>query len=94
LSADVYDGCCKGLRRFLRQIVTNTTADDPMRILAKEFLGIGTGVRVWRAIGIPFKSDGGNGDAGSLRSNVASVKSHLGEALAQMSFANSRRYFS
>src|SRR2546430_1782429 len=36
--------------------------DDPVRISAREFLGIGTGVRVWCTIGIAFKSNSGHGD--------------------------------
>jgi hypothetical protein len=48
----------KGLRGFLRQIVPDTTRDDPMRIFAREFLGVGTDVRVWCTIGIPFQGDG------------------------------------
>ena len=36
--------------------------DDPVRIFAREFLGVGTGVRVRRTIGIAFKGDGGHGD--------------------------------
>jgi hypothetical protein len=35
---------------------------DPVRILAREFLRIGTGVRVWRPVGIPCQGDGGHGD--------------------------------
>jgi len=42
----------KGLRGFLRQIVPDAARDDPVRILARELLGIGTGIRVWCAIGI------------------------------------------
>ena len=47
---------------FLGQVVPDATFDDPMRIFAREFLGIGTGVRVWRAIGIAFKGNGGHSD--------------------------------
>ena len=36
--------------------------DDPVRISAREFLGIGTGIRVWCPIGIAFKSNRGHGD--------------------------------
>ena len=34
--------------------------DDPVRIFAREFPGIGTGVRVWCTIGITFKSNSGH----------------------------------
>src|SRR5262245_4975670 len=40
--------------------------DDSMCILARELLGIGTGVRVWRTIGITLHGDSGHGDYGSL----------------------------
>jgi hypothetical protein len=42
--------------------VLDAARDDPVRIFAREFLGIGTSIRVWRAIGITFKSNGGHGD--------------------------------
>jgi len=45
----------KGLRSFLRQIVPDAALDKSVRIFAREFLGIGTGVRMRRTIGITFK---------------------------------------
>ena len=63
---DVEDRLGKGLRRFLRQIVPDAARDHPVRIWAREFLGIGTGVRVRRPIGIPFQGDGGHGDDRTL----------------------------
>jgi hypothetical protein len=44
----------EGLRSFLRQIVPDAALDDSVRVLAREFLGIGTTVRVWCTIGICF----------------------------------------
>jgi hypothetical protein len=52
----------KGLRRFLRQIVPDAARDHPVGILARELLGIRTGVRVRCPIGIPFRGEGGHGD--------------------------------
>src|ERR1700681_3232796 len=52
----------EGLRGFLRQIVTDAALDDPVRVVAREFLGIGTGVRMWCTIGITFKGNGRHGD--------------------------------
>jgi hypothetical protein len=52
----------KGLGGFLRQIVPDATLNDPVRIFAREFLGIGTAVRVWCTIGVTFQGDGGHGD--------------------------------
>ena len=50
----------------MRQIVPDAALDNPVRICAREFLGIRTGVRVRRPIGIPFKGDGGHGDDQTL----------------------------
>src|SRR5829696_6001661 len=59
---DVDDSLSKGLRGFLGQVVPDTSLDNPMRIGAREFPGIGTRLRVWRAIGITFERDGRDGD--------------------------------
>src|SRR5215212_6450860 len=58
VTVDFDDSFGKGLRGFLRQIVPNAALDDPVRIFAREFLGIGTGVRVGCSIGITFKGNG------------------------------------
>jgi hypothetical protein len=42
--------------------VPDATLDDAVRIFAREFPGIGTGVRVWCTIGITFKGNSGYGD--------------------------------
>ena len=44
------------------EVVPNPAGDRPVRISAREFHGIGTGVRVWRTIGIPLEGNCGNGD--------------------------------
>src|SRR5215208_2661746 len=62
VTVDFDDSFGKGLRGFLRQIVPNAARDDPVRIFAREFLGIGTGVRVGCTIGISFERNGGHGD--------------------------------
>ena len=64
---DIDDSLGKGLRRFLRQIVPDAARDDPVRISAREFPGIGTGVRVWCPIGIAFQRNRGHGDVRTLR---------------------------
>src|SRR5579864_4541875 len=63
---DIDDSLGKGLGRFLGQIVPDAACDDPVFIAAREFPGIGTGVRVWCAIGIAFKSDSRYGDVRSF----------------------------
>lgn len=40
----------------------DTSGDDPVRVLAGEFPGIGTGIRVRCAIRIAFESDSGHSD--------------------------------
>ena len=56
----------KGLRRFLRQIVPDAAFDKPVRVFAREFFGIRTGLRMRRTIGITFKRNGGHSDDGSF----------------------------
>ena len=60
IAVNLEDRFGKGLRGFLRQIVPDAARDDPMRIFARELLGIRTGVRVRRPIGIPFQGNGGH----------------------------------
>src|SRR5215203_2460096 len=62
VTVDFDDSFGKGLRGFLRQIVPNAALDVPVRIFAREFLGIRPGVRVGCTIGITFKGNGGHGD--------------------------------
>src|SRR6266478_2523914 len=45
---DFDDGLGKGQRGLLRKIVSDAALDSPVRILAREFPGIGTGVRMRR----------------------------------------------
>ena len=62
ITINVEDRFGNGPRRFLRQIVPDAAREHPVRICARELLGIRPGVRVRRAVGIPFKRDGGHGD--------------------------------
>ena len=59
---DVDDSLGEGARGFLRQIVPHATLDDPVGILAREFLRIGSRIGVWCAVGIAFQGDGRHGD--------------------------------
>src|SRR4051812_901649 len=47
---DVDDRFGKGVRGFLRQIVSNAARDGPVLISAREFFHVGTGLRMWCAI--------------------------------------------
>jgi hypothetical protein len=44
--------------------MTDAALDDPVRIFAREFLGVGIGIRVWCTVGVTFKGNGGHGDTG------------------------------
>ena len=44
--------------------------DDPVRILARELVGVGAGFRVGCAIGVPPQYDGGHGDDGAFRKSL------------------------
>src|SRR5262249_50363537 len=55
----------KGLRRFLREIVSNAARDLPVLVLARELVGICARIQMGRTIGITFHRDGGHGDHGS-----------------------------
>ena len=60
--SNVDDSLGKGLGRFLGQIVSDAALDDPVRVFAGEFPGIGTCVEMWCAVGVAFKRNGGHGD--------------------------------
>ena len=66
ITVDIEHRLGKGPRRFLRQIVPDAAFDKPVRIFAREFFGIRTGLRMRRTIGITFKSNGGHSDDGSF----------------------------
>ena len=65
-SVDVDDGFGEGLRRFLRQIVSDAACDEPMLVFAGEFRAVGGHLRMRRAIGIAFHGDRGHGDDRTL----------------------------
>src|SRR6478609_3498076 len=56
---DVHDRLDERKRRFLWQIVPNSTGYKAVLIFAGEFFGIGSGIRMRRAVGITFEGDGG-----------------------------------
>src|SRR6202000_714877 len=63
----------KRLWSFLRQIVTNAAGDGFMRIFAGEFLAIRGRVRMWRAVGIALKRNGGHSDGRTFRQPLFKV---------------------
>src|SRR5439155_12125657 len=52
----------KRLRGLLGKVVSDAALDRPVRIFAREFLGIGTRVRMGRTVGVTLKRNGGHGD--------------------------------
>ena len=42
--------------------MSDAALDRPVRILAREFLGIGTRVRMGRTVGVTLERNGGHGD--------------------------------
>src|SRR5438105_9312866 len=60
--SDVDDRLGKGLRRFLRQVMTYAAGSRPVLVVAGEHLGVSGGLRMRRAVGITLKSDGRHGN--------------------------------
>jgi hypothetical protein len=56
----------KVLWGFLRQVVANAAFDNSVLIFAGEFAGIGSGVRVWCAVGVAFERNGEHVDGRAL----------------------------
>src|SRR5215467_15748015 len=52
----------EGLRGFLGQVVPDAALDRPVRVLTGKLAGVGAGVWVRRAVGVPLEGDGGHGD--------------------------------
>jgi len=61
----IHDRLGEGLRRFLRQVVADSTLDRSVCVLPGKFPGVRSRLRVWLTIGITFERDGGHGDARS-----------------------------
>src|SRR5262249_29632176 len=59
---DVLDGLGKRLGRLLRQVVFYSAGDRPMRVLAREFLGVRGGFRMRRPVGVALEGNGGYAD--------------------------------
>src|SRR5438309_2330092 len=63
--SDIEDRLRKGLRGFLRQIVSHPTINGSVFVLAGEFLGVSAGLRMWRAIGITLERNRGHSNVGT-----------------------------
>jgi hypothetical protein len=62
VTVDLKDGFGKGTWGFLGQIVSDTARDEPVCVFARKLLGISACVRMWCAIGVTLKGNGGHGD--------------------------------
>ncbi len=65
--------------------MTDAALDDPVCVFAQEFLGVGTGIWVRRAVGITFECDSGYADRGGcgkplLNLVIRSTRLWLGQA--------------
>src|SRR6185295_3224680 len=56
------DGVGKGLRRLLRQVMSDAPGDQAVGVFAGKLPGVDFGIRMRRAVGVAFQGDGGNGD--------------------------------
>src|SRR5436190_4656845 len=52
---DIHDSFGKTFRGLLRQVVSNPAGNRAMRILSGEFLGVGSGFRMWRPLASPSR---------------------------------------
>src|SRR3954469_20756424 len=62
ITIDFDDAFGEGFRRLLWQVVTDAALDGPVRISARKFLCIGTGIRMWSTVGIAFECNGRHRD--------------------------------
>jgi len=61
-AVDVDDSLGKGLRSFLRQVVSNASITDTVRIFSRDFLRINATVNVRNGVGVAFKGNRGHRD--------------------------------
>src|SRR5450432_315843 len=73
VTIDFVDSFGERLRSFLWQIVADAAGDGPVRVFAGEFVSVGTGVRMWGAVGIAFHGHGGHGDGRTCRQPLFKV---------------------
>src|SRR5580704_9538965 len=62
ISVNVDHSFGKSLWGFLRQVVPDATFEGPVLVFACKLARIGSGLRVWRPIGITLKGDSRHGD--------------------------------
>ena len=63
---NVHDSLGEGLRRLLRQVVSDAARDVPVLVSPGEFLGVRRGVRVRRTVGVAFHRNGRDADDRAL----------------------------
>ena len=72
--SNVDDSLGKGLRRFLGQIVSDAALDDPVRVFAGEFPGIGTTLKSKTSIIQRDKRNGPCRNVRVLREQLGNVR--------------------
>src|SRR3954452_9637780 len=55
---DLHDRVGEGPWGFLRQVVPDPACDEPVLVLAREFLGVSAGIRVRRAVRVALERNG------------------------------------
>lgn len=60
------DGFGEGLRRLLRQVMSDAPGDQAVGVFAGKLSGVDFGIRMRRAVGVAFEGDGRNGDDGKF----------------------------
>src|SRR2546425_11253606 len=63
----------KGAWRFLRQVVADATLDGPVCVLARELLGVKTGLWMRCSVGITLKRDSGHRDHGKCGKSLLQI---------------------
>lgn len=55
VAIDFDDRVGEGLRGLLKQVVPDPAGDQPVRVCAREHLGVRARIRMWSAVGIAFE---------------------------------------
>jgi hypothetical protein len=67
------DSLGEGLRRFLRQVVSDPAGQRPVLVGAGEFLSVCCGFGMRRAVGVAFQGDGRNADHRCVRQPLLEI---------------------
>ena len=73
------------------RIVSDAAFENPVRIFAREFLRVGTGVRMRRAVGVAFQGDRRHVDGWTFRETIFQIVINGKAAVARASAATAVR---